>query len=149
MKDQGRVEHARMLRDERRPVYQEFWEAAEKLADALKEWVVEVDDYNAHSATGPDWEVLSAQLLAFERDRDALVKMLPRVAFAGPREVRKAAVSVCEEANGVLSSLLALVREDPDARGWQHAYDRSSERLTDAREDFIAKALDVLESPPL
>ncbi|MCQ8829850.1 hypothetical protein [Streptomyces malaysiensis] len=126
--EQGRIEHARQLRIERREVYLAFMELLEPVDRLPSEPVSLSSEYAA----------LAAQVELIPPRGESL---LARIQLCGPKEI-------ADSAGSLLSSAGDMIRLFLNSSQDQDAIDRAFESFMAAQGEFIDKARRVMVEPP-
>ncbi|MDN3249730.1 hypothetical protein [Streptomyces sp. ZSW22] len=130
-RDQGRVEHARQLRTERREAYLSFMEMLEPLE---------------HLPSGPA-SSLSDEEFASLKERVQSIPLrgeylLTRIRLCGPDEVASKAGELLGEIGRMINLFLDKVED-------QYQIDIAYEKFLDAQSGFINQAQSVMTEPPV
>ncbi|WP_234434420.1 hypothetical protein [Streptomyces sp. NRRL F-5126] len=147
-RDQGKAEHGRELRSERREVYLALMEAAEPV-DAVLHRIAHQDGVPAAVRDAqPPADVLREAVEELGTAVDTLYKAQARLDLMGPEAVAVEAVNVWSEVRSLRTYLeRALQGQLPDA-GYRTGLERAVDAVEVSREKFARRAREVMEAAP-
>jgi hypothetical protein len=128
--DQGRIEHARQLRIERREAYLAFL--------ALLDPLEHVPSGPASSLPAEEYEALAPQARLIHSQGENL---LGRIRLCGPVEIARPAADLLGAAFRVAAVFLARSQD-------QYEIDTAFEDFIEAQAEFITQARQVMTEPP-
>ncbi|WP_333772375.1 hypothetical protein [Streptomyces sp. IBSBF 3136] len=144
--DQGKVDHAKELRAERRETYLAFIEAAEPL-DLVLHTIAHKDDPPAPEVIQPpDEPVLRRLIDDLDSGVHALYKVQARVDLVGPSAVAGEAVNVWGAARDLRHFLQAVLRGEVSQFDYDAGLETAIDDVERTRDDFARAARDVIAS---
>ncbi|MFF4260332.1 hypothetical protein ACFY1L_55330 [Streptomyces sp. NPDC001663] len=143
------TEQVRWLRDERKTAYLAFLDEAEKRVEELQGHRRRFSGYMEDAGSSPEWEHERQLMQEWYDQLVVLRRLITRVSLAGPRSVGAAALGVWAGITTVHLALFRLCRGEAVSDAWTQEYERSTDRLFDAQEQFTNEARKVFEEPPL
>ncbi|WP_405973329.1 hypothetical protein OG496_31470 [Streptomyces sp. NBC_00988] len=146
--DQGKIEHGKQLRTERREAYLTLIQAAEPVDRALHKIAHRDDVSGVSMESAPDDAVIRSAIEDLGTAAHEIYKSHARVDLAGPKAMRLVAVEVWAATRDLRSFLEAVLRGAITESSYQDRCEEVVDAVERSRTRFAEEASRVMEIAP-